>query len=193
MRRLRFVPRPPRLQLPRALYHVTARGNRRQEIFGDDRDHHRFLALLADVISGRAWRCHAYCLLRNHYHLVIETAEPNISNGMQALNGWYAQWFNWRHQLEGHLFQGRFHAVVVESTAQMLVLTRYVLLNPVRAGLCARPADWRWSSYRATAGIVTPPPFLATERLLAHFGDELVKARRTFARYVEDAADSLAA
>jgi putative transposase len=181
------VPRPPRPQLAGAIYHVTARGNRRVDIFVDDSDRRLFIALLELTITRYGWRCHTYCLMKNHFHLVIETPQPNVSAGMQFLAGRYGAAFNHRHGLSGHLFQGRFHAVVVESEGQLLAAVRYVLLNPVRAGLCEQPGEWRWSSYRAIVRMDYVQPFVHVGRLLGLFGPVESRAREEFARFVFDA------
>src|SRR5438874_2291483 len=141
--------RPRRLQVAGGFFHVTARGNRRQPVFTDDVDVERFLAILAEVAARYGWRVHAYCLMTNHYHLLVETPEANLSAGFHRLNFLYAQWFNRRHGLDGHLFQGRFHSVLIERQEHLIELARYIVLNPVRAGLCGHPGEWRWSSYRA--------------------------------------------
>jgi putative transposase len=180
------MPRPPRLQIAGGTYHLTSRGNRRQRIFLDDQDRRTFLGIFAAVVGRRGWRCSAYCLMPNHYHLVVETPEPDISNGMQDLNSRHAAGFNWRYGLTGHLFQGRFHSILVEREEHFLELTRYLMLNPVRAGLCARPGEWRWSSYRATLGSDAKPPFLTLEPLLGRFGGTSRTARLRFAEFVED-------
>ena len=146
-----------RLEYPGALYHLTARGNEQQPIFHDDVDRQQFLQLFGYEILQQRWRCYAYCLMGNHYHLLVETPESNLSRGMRRLNGSYAQRFNWRHQRVRHLLQGRFKSLVVERETYLLELCRYVVLNPVRAGMVATPADWPWSSYGATAGLRTPP------------------------------------
>jgi len=182
------VARRPRIQLAGGIYHVTARGNRRQRIFLDDRDSERFLQILPIVAARYEWRCHAYCLMPNHYHLLIGTVKPTISAGMQKLNGGYAQWFNHKHELDGHLFQGRFHAVLVESDWHLLELARYVVLNPVRAGLCAHAGEWRWSSFRAATAAVALTSFLDLDLVLARFGAEPSKAKAAFRAFVEDAA-----
>lgn len=166
--------------------HVTAGGNRRQEIFRDDTDRARLIALLDAACERSKWRLHAYCLMPNHYHLVIELAEPTLSDGFQWLNGVYAQAFNLRHGFTGHLFQGRFHSETVQSDGHLLELSRYLAHNPVRARLCADPADWRWSSYRATAGIARPVRFLAVDRVLTYFGYEPEIAQRRFQSFVSD-------
>lgn len=178
--------RRTRIQFPDALYHITARGNRKQDVFAASTDADRFLGTVADVVERFGWQCHAYCLMPNHYHLVMETPKPNLSAGMQSINGRYAQWFNRRYRLDGHLFQGRFHAVLVESTWHLLELSRYVVLNPVRGGLCEDPADWRWSSYRAMAGFAPRPRFLAVDRCLFHFGETPARAREAFVRFIRD-------
>jgi putative transposase len=182
------VARSVRVQVPGGIYHITARGNRRQPIYSDDQDCMRFLRRLDRVASRRAWRCHAYCLMPNHYHLVLETVTDDISAGIQWLNGTYAQSFNHRHGVAGHLFQGRFHSVLVESNWHLLELSRYVVLNPVRGGLCAHAAEWKWSSYRAATGRASRPGFLSVDWLLSQFGRDPLQAREAFRLFVEDAA-----
>ena len=176
-----------RLLFPGAIYHVTTRGNRGQLIFLDDLDRERFLELLDDVVKRFGWICHAYCLMGNHYHLVIETPDANLSAGMHRLNGLYAQRFNRRHEVEGHLFERRFHAELVTSNAHLLELSRYVPLNPMRAGICRDAAGYRWSSFRATVGDVPRPRFLTTAWLLSQFGRTPEEAREAFRRFVHDA------
>lgn len=177
--------RPLRIQAPGAVYHLTARGNRRQVIFEDDCDRLRCLAILADVVRRQGWRCYVYCLMPNHYHLVVETPNPDLSEGMHRLNGVYAQWFNRRHGVDGHLFQGRFHSVAVESNVHLLELARYVVLNPVRADLCRHPREWAWSSYRAMVA-ANGPPFLSRGWLLAQFGSDPTRARAAYEAFVRD-------
>ncbi len=181
---VQVVPRRPRLILPRGTYHVTARGNRRQLIFRDDGDHYAFLELLASVSGDRGWRCHAFCLMPNHYHAVLETPNADLSAGIQHLNSRHAERFNRRHQLDGHLFQGRFHSVLVESEWHLIELSRYLSMNPVRAGLCREPDAWPWSSYRSVIGLNSAPPFLAVERVLDMFGRDPECARRNFHSFV---------
>ena len=181
--------RPLRVEFPAAVYHVTARGNERKAIFRDDEDRDRFLRQLAREVDQHRWRCHAYCLMDNHYHLVLETAEANLARGMRRLNSTYSTSFNRRHERVGHLFQGRYHAVLVEKENYMLAVSRYVVLNPVRAGLVARPADWAWSSYRATAGHQPRPAFLDIGGLLGRFAANPNAARRAYRLFVgEDGA-----
>jgi REP-associated tyrosine transposase len=180
------VARLPRLQIAGGVFHLTARGNRRQPIYVNDRDRDWFLKLLTDVVSRNGWRCHAFCLMPNHYHLLVETPEPNLSLGMYRLNGSYAQWFNRTHTVEGHLFQRRFHSVLVESNWDVLQLSRYIVLNPVRAGLCSHPAEWRWSSYRATVGLGRRPALLTLDWLLSQFGRG-ANARLSYREFIDSA------
>ncbi len=177
--------RPLRIEFPGALYHLTARGNARQDIYLDARDSGRFLDLLGAVCTRYQWRCFAYCLMTNHYHLVVETAQPNLSAGMRQLNGRYSQAFNYRHQREGHLFQGRYKAILVEREAYLLEVCRYVVLNPVRAGLARAPQAWRWSSYRATlAG--AGPAWLGAPELLGLFAPEPKAAARAYRAFIAE-------
>ena len=178
--------RAARVRPAGGIFHISSRGNRRQEIFADDIDREQFLAILGDVVGRYGWRCHAYCLMRNHYHLVIETPAPNLSEGMHRLNSLYAQRFNRRHGVDGHLFQGRFHSVLVDAGWHLLELSRYVVLNPVRAGLCAAARDWRWSSCRAMVGLARPRRFLTIEFLLSQFGRDMLRAREAFDAFARD-------
>lgn len=139
-------------ELAGGLYHVTARGDRREAIYRDDEDRAAWLALLGAVCRRFNWRCHAYCQMTNQYHVVVETPKGNLSKGTCQLNGVYTQDTNRRHGLVGHLFQGRFKAILVERDAYLMELGRYVVLNPVRAGMVRQAQDWAWSSYRAMVG-----------------------------------------
>ncbi len=182
--------RPLRIEFPGALYHVTARGNARQDIFLDARDSQRFLDLLDEVATRCRWRCYAYCLMTNHYHLVVETPAPNLSHGMRLLNGRYTQAFNHRHQRDGHLFQGRYKAILVDRDAYLKEVCRYVVLNPVRAGLAPDARAWRWSSYRATLAAQGggAQDWLATRDLLALFSDDPEAAVQIYAGFVAEGA-----
>jgi putative transposase len=181
------VPRSHRIQLPNGVFHVTSRGNRRQKIFVDRHDHLLFLHLLDELAKRREWHGFGYCLMPNRYHLVFETPAGDLSDGMKWLNGRFAQAFNGFHALDGHVFQGRFHSVLVESDWHLLELSRYLALNPVRAGLCAHPAEWRWSSYLAILGLERARPFLAPRRVLRHFGKTRPAARERFEAFIADA------
>mgnify|MGYP000901340687 CR=1 FL=1 len=176
--------RPLRLEYPGAVYHVTSRGNARQDIVVDDRDRALFLEKLAHVIDRFGWHCHAYCLMDNHYHLLVETPRPTLSRGMRQLNGTYTQAVNRRHQRVGHLFQGRFTAILVEKEAHLLELCRYVVLNPVRAQAVSHPRHWAWSSYRATAGEGPGLGWLTTDWILAHFGRTMRAAQAYYRQFV---------
>lgn len=178
--------RPLRLEFPGALYHVTARGNARADIFLGDADHAAFLGVLADTCARQRWRCHAYCLMTNHYHLVVETEDANLSQGMRQINGVHTQEFNRRHRRVGHLFQGRYKAILVDKEGYLKELARHVVLNPVRAGLVRRPEDWRWSSYRAMAGEVAPPVWLETDWLLGQLGGDRRRARAVYKNFVAE-------
>ncbi len=152
--------RPLRLEFAGALYHLTARGNARADIFADNEDRIAFLDLLGKEIEQQRWRCYAYCLMDNHYHLLIETPEPNLVAGMRRLNGVYTQGFNRRHGRVGHVFQGRYKSIVVDKDSYGLELCRYIVLNPVRARMVKRAADWPWSSYPVSAGKTSVPDWL---------------------------------
>jgi putative transposase len=165
VRRTAHMARPLRINAPDLTYHVTARGTGRMPIYRDDQDRLTFLERLARVVEDCHLRCHAYCLMTNHYHLVVRTLDANLSRALQRLNGSYAQWWNGRHERSGHVFQGRFGAQVIQDDAYLLVACRYVVLNPVRAGLVDTPGDWIWSSYRATAALAPVPRFLSPDAL----------------------------
>lgn len=156
-----------RLEFEGALYHITSRGNRRETIYETPDDRERFLEILGGVREKYNWLCHAYCLMGNHYHLLIETPEANLSKGMRQLNGVYTQCFNKAHARVGHVFQGRYKAILVEKETYLLELARYIVLNPVRAGMVSSPSEWPWSSYRATAGEIPPLDYLSTDWLLS--------------------------
>jgi REP element-mobilizing transposase RayT len=176
--------RPLRIEFPGALYHITSRGDRGEAIFEDDADREMFLRVVAEVVERYRWICHAFCLMTNHYHLVIETLEGNLSRGMRQLNGVYTQASNRRHRRTGHLFQGRFKGILVERDAYLLEVSRYVVLNPVRAGMVDAPGDWPWSSYRAMIGTAPVPKWLAVDALLGRFGEARKTARRRYQRFV---------
>jgi REP element-mobilizing transposase RayT len=176
--------RPIRIEFSGALYHVTSRGDRREAIYEDEEDRERFLALLGNVASDFNWVCHAWCLMGNHYHLVIETPDGNLSKGMRQLNGVYTQYSNRRHRRVGHLFQGRYKAILVDGDSYLLELARYVVLNPVRAGMVKEPGEWPWSSYLAMVGKQPSPPWLETDGLLAAFGQKRAVAIRRYREFV---------
>jgi putative transposase len=181
---LQCITRPVRIEFAGALYHVTSRGDRREAIYEDDADRLQFLEILGEVIATFNWACHAYCQMGNHYHLVIETPDGNLSKGMRQLNGVYTQASNRRHGRVGHLFQGRYKAILVDGDAYLLELTRYVVLNPVRAGMVARPGDWRWSSYLDMVGERSPPAWLTTDGVLTQFATDRREAVRRYVAFV---------
>jgi putative transposase len=176
--------RPPRFTAPGAIYHVTSRGNRKGDIFNDVRDRMRFLQLLGQNVERLQWRCHGYCLMTNHYHLLVETPCADISAGMHRLNGIYAKWFNWRHGFEGHLFERRFRGIVVEGDAHFLEASRYIVLNPVRAGLRPGPQNWRWSSHAEIIGERDRSGFLTIAYLLSLFSPHESRAVELYGEFV---------
>ena len=157
--------RPLRIEFPGAVYHVTSRGDRREAIFDDDEDAQGFLAVLGLGLERFGAQVLAYCLMTNHYHLVLVTPAGGLSQLMRHVNGVYTQDFNRRHGLVGHLFQGRFKAILVDTDAYLAAVCRYVELNPVRAGMVAAASDWAWSSYSAHVGAATAPAWLDVARL----------------------------
>jgi putative transposase len=161
--------RVPRTHLPDGFFHVTARGVGRAAIFRDDLDYADFRNHLLRVAGRYRWTIHAYCLMPNHYHLLIETQEANLSAGMHAVNARYARMFNAAHERVGHVFQQRFHAQAIVGDEHLLEAMRYIALNPVRAGFAKTPGAWRWSSHRAMAGACSPPRWLARDRALGQF------------------------
>lgn len=182
--------RPLRLEFPEAVYHVTSRGNARQDIFADDSDRQRFLAILSSTIHRYNWICHAYCLMDNHYHLLLETPDPNLSTGMRQLNGMYTQVFNRQHDRVGHVFQGRYKAILVEKDAHLLELCRYIVLNPVAAGIAVQPEAWPWSSYRGTLSAEKAADFLTTAWVLGQFSRNRAQARVQYQRFVAEGLQS---
>ncbi len=176
--------RPLRLEYPNALYHVTSRGDRREDIFSDDADRRQWLEIFASVCQRMNWLCYAYCLMDNHYHIVIETPQANLSLGMRQLNGVFTQKSNRRHGRGGHVFQGRYKAIVIDKDNYLLEICRYVALNPLRAGLVEKIGDWPWSSYLPTSGDAEAPPWLAPDAVLALFGPNQPLARSAYRSFV---------
>ena len=176
--------RPLRIEYPGALYHVTSRGNRQEDIFLDNDDRDSFLSTLARVCDRYNWVCHCYCLMSNHYHLMIETPEANLSLGMRQLNGVYTQRFNRHHGRVGHVFQGRFKSILVDKDSYLLELSRYIVLNPVKAGMARSAKDWRWSSYRGTAGLSAAPDWLKTDWLLSCFSRNKKQSIEQYRQFV---------
>jgi putative transposase len=181
------VPRAYRLQVPQGLYHVTANGGLRRALFENNSERAEFLNLVAKVVALRHWSCRSYCLLTTHYHLLVNTPDGDLSAGLQHLNGRYAQWTNWCRGERGHLFRERFNSVLVESGSHALESYRYIAMNPVRAGVVARPEDWRWSSYAALLGLAPAAECLDVAGALLDFHLDVDAARPRLASFVNDA------
>jgi REP element-mobilizing transposase RayT len=180
------MPRPKRIHYEGAVYHVTNRGNERRKIVTNDEDRWMFIRLLGEMIDENKIICHAWVLMDNHYHLLLEVPGANLSLAMKHLNALYTQKFNKKHHRVGHLFQGRFKAIVVEKESFLQELCRYVVLNPVRAHMVKHPKEWKWSSYRATAGMEKAEPWLEVDWILGQFGKVRKIAQAAYKRFVED-------
>ncbi|GBE06280.1 transposase IS200 like protein [bacterium BMS3Abin10] len=181
--------RPLRIEYDGAVYHITSRGNAKRPIFKEDNDRTKFLETLQKVNKRYNWLCHAYCLMTNHYHLVVETPDGNLSKGMRQLNGIYTQTFNKEHNKVGHLFQGRYKAVLIQKDSHLMEVLRYAVLNPVRAKLVEKPEQWKWSSYKATAGRQKPHPCLTTDWILSQFGRKKRQAEKQYRDFVISGID----
>lgn len=188
----RTMPRELRVQVPDVTYHVGSRGVDKRPIFDVvENDRVYFLVLLSRVVERYGWLCHAYCLMGNHFHLLVETPDANIAAGMQYLKGRYAAWFNEECERVGALFERRYFGELVETEKHAYELARYLVLNPVRAGLCEHPRDWEWSSYRAEVGLVRRPAFLQGRYVRNLFGDGPEGVAR-YVRFVDDGVAYLA-
>lgn len=177
-----------RIEYDGAVYHITSRGNDRKPIYKDDEDRRIFLETLQKTNNRYNWICHAYCLMNNHYHLVIETNDGNLSKGMRQLNGVYTQTYNRRHHKVGHIFQGRYKAILIQKESHLIEVSRYVVLNPVRAKAVEKPEQWEWSSYRGTSGIEKPDSFLTTDLVLGQFSTRKSHAVNKYREFVEAGA-----
>lgn len=178
--------RPLRIEFAGALYHITSRGDRREDIYFDELDRKRWLEILGEACERFNWTVHAYCQMTNHYHLLVETFDGNLSRGMRHLNGQYTQSVNRRYGLVGHLFQGRYKAILVQQEEYLLELSRYVVLNPVRAGMVKRPEQWRWSSYPAHTGALKSPVWLDNDWLLSQFAKRRSTAISRYKQFVSE-------
>jgi putative transposase len=165
-------------------YHLGSRGNFKQRIVADDFDRVMWIQLLGAVTRAADWLILSYCLMTNHFHLVVQAGRSSVSDAMQVLNGEFSRRANRRAERSGHLFENRFHSEPIVSDAHLLAACRYVDLNPCKAGICPNPDDWEWSSYRATVGEAHPPAFLAVGELLRLFGADPVKAREAYREFV---------
>lgn len=180
--------RPLRLELSGGVYHVTSRGDGREDIYLSDADRETWLEVFGQVCERHNWVCHAWCQMSNHYHILIETPEANLSRGMRQLNGVYTQRFNHDHARVGHVFQGRYKAILVERDSYLLELARYVVLNPLRAQMVKRLEAWPWSSYLATCGQAAAPKWLQTDWILAQFGRRRSSAIAKYVSFVHEGA-----
>lgn len=183
------MPRRPRAEYESGVYHVYARGNRKQPIYANDADRERYLATLGRITIRMRWRCLSYCQMGNHVHLLVETRMPNLGTGMHRLHGAYAQYFNRRRKLSGHLFEHRYGSKPIVTDAQFWVTAAYIANNPVVAGLCASPSEWPWSSHAAITGDWSPS-WLDTERCLSFFGGQGGDPRQVYVDLVDALRDS---
>lgn len=176
--------RPLRIELAGGLYHVTSRGDRREDIYFRSGDREAWLDILSEVCARFNWVCHAYCQMTNHYHVVVETPEGNLAKGMRQLNGVYTQYVNRTHCRVGHVFQGRYKGILVEKDSYLLELSRYVVLNPVRAGMVKDAKKWPWSSHQIMLGQKTKPDWLCTDWIFGQFGVRRSSAVRRYEDFV---------
>ncbi len=183
--------RPLRLQFPGAVYHLTSRGNRQAPIYDTDEDRKVFLDILGKTVKRYNWICHGCCLMDNHYHLLVETVDANLSFGMRQLNGMYTQYNNRKHGKVGHVFQGRYKSIVVEKDSHLLELCRYIVLNPVKAKMTDHPGKWKWSSYVATSTGKGVPEFLSVGWILLHFCKQKIQARKRYVEFVTEGSDDI--
>jgi putative transposase len=178
--------RPPRITFEGGIYHIFARGNGKKTIFFDNDDRSDFLAQLEKATARYKWLCHTYCLMNNHFHLILETLLGNLSRGMQFLNSMFAQNLNKRKNSVGHVFQGRYKSILIQKEEYLLEVSRYIALNPVRAGLVSDPKDWPWSSYRAIAGLDPKHGCLHDDWILQQFHEEKSVARNMYRKFILD-------
>jgi len=177
--------RPLRIIYPGAFYHVTSRGNEKKDIFKSRRDREKFLEYLASANERYGAIIHAYCLMSNHFHLLLETPEGNLSQIMSHIIGAYTTYFNIKRKRSGHLFQGRYKAILVEADEYAVELTRYIHLNPVKAGIVTKPDEYQWSSYQSYIGKTSTPIWLKTGFTLDRFGKKDTTAQKNYRKFVE--------
>lgn len=178
--------RPLRITYPDAYYHITSRGNEQRDIFKSQNDREKFLIYLESATERYGAVIHAYCLMSNHFHLLLETPRANLSEIMRHIVGAYTTYFNIKRKRAGHLFQGRYKAILVEADEYAAELSRYIHLNPVRAGIVALPEEYKWSSYQSYISLVPLPKWLKTEFILGYFGQRGATARKKYKEFVED-------
>jgi REP element-mobilizing transposase RayT len=178
--------RPLRIEYPGAFYHITSRGNEQKDVFKSQRDREKFLEYLASATERYGAVIHAYCLMGNHFHLLLETPEANLSQIMRHINGAYTTYFNTKRKRSGHLFQGRYKAILIEADEYLTELSRYIHLNPVRVGIVEKPEQYQWSSYRSYTGHSKPPEWLMTGFILGCFAQKTPDAQSKYRTFVED-------
>lgn len=177
--------RPLRIEFPGAFYHITSRGNEQKDIFKSQRDRARFLSYLESATQRYGGVIHTYCLMNNHYHLLLETPLGNLSQIMRHINGAYTTYFNTKWKRAGHLLQGRYKAILVDVDEYAKELSRYIHLNPVRTEIVDRPEEYSWSSYRYYIGLEKRPDWLITDFTLSYFGTKVSNAQKRYRRFVE--------
>jgi len=182
--------RPLRLEFAGACWYVIGRSLPRRELFRDDVDRAELLVSLGKVVTMLRWRVAGYALLKNEYHLILETPEPNLSRGMRQLNGVYTQYYNRRHGRSGAVLHGRYKSMLVEKETHLADLMRFVMWVPARKGLCRLPAEWKWSSCRALSGMADPPSWLSLDLVLGEFGRPRKRAQERFGRFVSEGRES---
>lgn len=182
------MPRTSRIQFPGAFYHVLSRGIERRPIYHGNRERERFLEFLRDSQEKFQIRIFAYCLMDNHYHLLVQTKEANLSQTMKYLNGSYATYINAKRKRVGHVFAYKYKSIVVENDTYLMTLSRYIHLNPVKAGIVAMPVEYKWSSYRAYLGMLQEP-WLDSEWVLKIFSSEKQSAMKRYRQFVEQGLD----
>ena len=182
--------RPLRIEYPGAFYHVTSRGNEQKDVFKSQKDREKFLTYLESAVTRYGAVIHAWCLMSNHYHLLLETPAGNLSQIMRHINGAYTTYFNVKRKRAGHLFQGRYKAILVEADEYAAELSRYIHLNPVRAGMVTKPEEYQWSSYRSYTGQNKAPDWLTTNFILGYFGGNTSEAKNKYREFAEDLLDS---
>lgn len=178
--------RPLRIEYPGAYYHVTSRGNEKKDVFKSQKDREKFLSYLESASNRYGAVIHVYCLMSNHYHLLLETPAGNMAEIMRHLNGAYTTYFNVKRKRSGHLFQGRYKAILIEADEYATELSRYIHLNPVNAGMVVRPEEYQWSSYRSYIGDAAPPAWLQTGFILGYFGNKAAVAGKKYRLFVEE-------
>jgi REP element-mobilizing transposase RayT len=176
--------RPLRIEYPGAYYHVTSRGNERKNIFVDNKDRDKFLSYLRSAYLRYGAVIHVFCLMNNHYHLFLETPKGNLSQIMRHINGAYTNYFNIRHKRRGHLLQGRYKAIIVEADSYAGELSRYIHLNPVRAGIVDEHEKFSWSSYQYYIGKKKRPEWLTVDFILCYFDNDNLQARKRYQEFV---------